>query len=123
MEITLFHNLRDGSGKDICAWDAASGERLAEFVGDSWDASIGVFPDGSRIVSAGGQAGQGAGSLRVWDFVTGESLLTLRGHEHQVLSVAVSQDGRRIVSGAVNGWVRIWDTPPDYRPPGIASKR
>ena len=31
----------------------------------------------------------------------------------RVTSVAVSHDGHRIISGAVGGSVRIWDTPLD----------
>jgi len=34
---------------------------------------------------------------------------TLRGHTDVVLSVAISRDGKRIVSGSVDGLVRIWD--------------
>jgi len=35
-------------------------------------------------------------------------LHTLR-HADEVLSVAISPDGKRIVSGSVDGLVRIWD--------------
>ena len=94
-------------GKSICVWDAVTGAKLAEFTGH--DSPIAVFADGTRIVSGGE-------SVRVWDFATGESLLVLRGHGYHVTAVTVSPDGRRIVSGAVDGSVRIWDTPPDHEP-------
>lgn len=38
--------------------------------------------------------------------------LTLAGHQAQVVSVAISADGGRIVSGSVDGTVRIWSNPP-----------
>lgn len=37
------------------------------------------------------------------------SLLTLRGHEDPVLSVAFGGDGKRIVSGSSDNTVRVWD--------------
>ena len=60
-------------------------------------------PDGSRIVT--GSAGDG---VRVWDAVTGESLLSLEGDDW-VRSVAWSPDGRRIVTGSAVDGVWVWD--------------
>ena len=60
-------------------------------------------PDGRRIVT--GSAGDG---VRVWDAVTGESLLSLEGDDW-VRSVAWSPDGRRIVTGSAVDGVRVWD--------------
>jgi WD40 repeat protein len=37
---------------------------------------------------------------------------TFPGHESQVVSVAVSNDGRRIVSGSADGSVRVWPNLP-----------
>ncbi len=82
----------------------------AEFIDhDSYGPASALFADGSRIVSWGE-------SVRVGDSATADSLLTLRGHGYHVGSVAVSPDGTRIVSGAVDRSVRIWDTPQDYQP-------
>ena len=37
------------------------------------------------------------------------SACTLRGHEREVLSVAFSPDGRRIVSGSWEMTLKVWD--------------
>jgi eukaryotic-like serine/threonine-protein kinase len=47
--------------------------------------------------------------VKVWDAITSEELLTLRGHNGYVLSVAVSADGKRIVSGSLDQTVKVWD--------------
>jgi WD40 repeat protein len=40
---------------------------------------------------------------------SGDQLLSLRGHEGGVLSVALSGDGRRALSGSLDGTLRLWD--------------
>ena len=60
-------------------------------------------PDGSRIVT--GSTGEG---VRVWDAVTGESLLSLEGDDW-ARSVAWSPDGSRIVTGSAVDGVRVWN--------------
>jgi WD40 repeat protein len=46
----------------------------------------------------------------VWDAVTGQQVgEALRGHEDEVMSVAFSSDGTRIVSGSYDKTIRVWD--------------
>jgi hypothetical protein len=47
--------------------------------------------------------------VKVWDAATGKNLLTLKGHTESVSSVAISPDGRRIVSGSNDRTLKIWD--------------
>ena len=43
-------------------------------------------------------------------YVNGEDRRTLTGHSATVTTVAAFPDGRRIVSGAMDGTIRVWDT-------------
>jgi WD40 repeat protein len=43
------------------------------------------------------------------DAGTGQELRTLKGHTLPVSSVAISSDGRRIVSGSEDRTVKVWD--------------
>ncbi len=45
----------------------------------------------------------------VWDLETGTPIHRLTGHQGRVSSVAVSPDGRRIVSGSDDNTVAVWD--------------
>jgi WD40 repeat protein len=70
--------------------------------------SVAISADGKRIATAFGKSdvnGGGvdtpgkSGAIRVWDADTGEVIHTLQGHTSNVCSVAISADGKRIVSG------------------------
>ncbi len=39
-----------------------------------------------------------------------QETLTLKGHKDKVFSVCFSPDGKRIVSGGVDGMVKVWDS-------------
>jgi WD40 repeat protein/serine/threonine protein kinase len=103
-----------GSDKSLKLWDAVTGEEIRTFnrpipggldkAADSWGVnSLAFSPDGKRIV------GDLEDALKVWDAVTGEELLTLRGHTGRVTSVAFSPDGKRIVSAGRDATVRVWE--------------
>jgi len=103
-------------------WDAASGEELRVFKGHgSRIGSAALSPDGQRIVTGGGAvrfAPEGiffnptAGddqAVKVWDATDTREVLTLSGHEKDVVSVDVSADGRFVASGSFDGTARVWD--------------
>jgi WD40 repeat protein/serine/threonine protein kinase len=108
----------DGEDSLVKIWDAVSGQELLKLPGHTYRVtSIAVTADGKRIATAGAE-----GTARLWDATDGRQVLRidvdtgvinattkpcddLKG----VCSVAVTPDGRRIVTGSEDGSVKIWD--------------
>jgi WD40 repeat protein len=93
----------------VRVWNLARG-RL-EYTLPKYHSSIAVTPDGHQIVSGGEGFAQpkNYNAVRVWDIVSGRQERTIVGSPDRVLSVAVTPDHRRIVSGDDDASVRIWD--------------
>ncbi|MHC4550542.1 MAG: protein kinase domain-containing protein [Planctomycetota bacterium] len=61
--------------------------------------------------------------IRIWDRVSGEQVLVLRGHEAGVPSFALSPDGNWVVSGSWDRTVRRWRLRPVVQTRSIRSHR
>jgi hypothetical protein len=48
-------------------------------------------------------------SVRLWEVATGRELANFHGHSGHVFAVAFHPDGRRILSGGIEGVVKVWD--------------
>ncbi|MDD5452680.1 MAG: WD40 repeat domain-containing protein [Candidatus Bipolaricaulis sp.] len=83
-------------------WDTATWTELRSLPGKAWD--VAFTPDGYFLVVGWGKI------LRVWDTAVG--LLyhnELWGHESCAITVAVSPDGRLLLSGSLDETARVWD--------------
>ncbi|EDR00246.1 uncharacterized protein LACBIDRAFT_314645 [Laccaria bicolor S238N-H82] len=60
-------------------------------------------PDGRHIVSGF------VGAVQVWDALTGNNIISLKGHAHYISSVAYSPNGKHIISGSWDKTIKIWD--------------
>ena len=101
-------------GEDNCAkvWDAASGAETAQLMGHTAPVQAVAF-------SAAGTVATGSldTSIRVFDCESGEPLSVIfNAHANSltglggVFSLCMSPDGRSIVSGGYDHFIRVWDT-------------
>jgi tetratricopeptide (TPR) repeat protein len=47
--------------------------------------------------------------VKLWDAMTGQEIVTLKGHRRLVTCVAISPDSARIVSASFDGTAKLWD--------------
>jgi WD40 repeat protein len=107
--IASLQNFTDGP----VIWDANSGTQLRQLKGPAvhfaFPLSITFHPDGRRLFASCGNL------VQIWDADSGEPLLLLHGHDQTIQSIALSEDGGRLASGARDG-LKVWDTHSVYDP-------
>lgn len=100
-----------GGGKAVRTFDMGdlvAGYRYASTLAMSRDDKTLAAGLTQRAVSSG-DTGAERGNIVVWDVATGKLRFTLRGHAGAIYALAFSADGRRIISGSLDGTIRYWD--------------
>jgi WD40 repeat protein len=109
------------AGGLIQRWDAPSGRPAGEPMHPPVGAAISVAFSPSLDGEANNRIASGDSDyyVRLWDADSPDGRQfggPLRGHQNGVVSVGFTPDGSRIVSGSVDGTVRIWPNPPTKAP-------
>lgn len=102
------------SYKTLIVWDLETGRALRTLEAHStWVNAVAVTPDGRRVVSASED-----GTLKVWDLklsiwpwrrANRYPSHTLQGHAYWVFGVAVTPDGKHVVSASADNTLKVWD--------------
>lgn len=96
----------DGSLSDCILWDLTAGVPLSTMETLGHDASsIAVLPDDTAVLI--GSYYENVTTL--FDLVTREPDVRFEGHDDAVSATAVSSDGRRALTGSLDGTLRLWD--------------
>ena len=101
-------------------WDLQTGKEIKVFKGTGhFVESVAFTSDGKRAVCSYGPTKvlearfdeDPRCSVRLWDLNTGKELKVFKGHAGPVLSLALSQNGRFLVSGSADNTMRLWEMP------------
>jgi WD40 repeat protein len=105
------------SDKTVRVWDLATGKEVRRFTGHEAPVySVAVTPDGKYVVSGSARFAEAkfgevfrVGTVHLWELATGKEVRRFTGHERWVRSVAVTSDGKYVVSGSDDKTVRVWN--------------
>ena len=112
------------SGHDylVRLWDVSDGKHITTGHGHPVQVnvrSVGFSPDGKKLASLSltFQSSNSNSEVLLWDAATGEYQVTLKGHGKAIgksrpwhsNSMVFTSDGRKIVSGSLDGTVRYWN--------------
>ena len=99
-----------GNDDLIRLWSVPDGKPVRTLKATEWVSALAVSSDGTRLVSGGTGTDQ---SLRLWSLPAGTLLATRRAPEDGVNALALSPDGKLLISAGQD--VRLW-TFPGLRP-------
>ena len=97
-----------GANEDVLCWDIKKGELLSRFHDGDNRAEVSclsqcaIQPD---LIAAG----YGDGSIRVWDALSGQLVVSFNGHRSAVVQLRFDREGSRLVSGSRDTDIIVWE--------------
>lgn len=101
-----------GSGNTVKVWEVETGDlerEIGPFVHPVW--SIVFTPDGEGLVFSAKRRGftdEPSNTVRLWD-LEGDPQVEMQGHGAEIRSVALSPNGRFLISASLDNTIKVWD--------------
>jgi WD40 repeat protein len=95
-----------GLGRSVLLWDVPGARLLRRLNGSEVSVSVAFSPNG-QLVAAGTHNKEAI--VKVWDIHSNNSPRLLRGNTGQIDTLTFSPDGGRLLSGARDGKMKVWD--------------
>ena len=90
----------------LIMWDLATGQVVKRFAGHTDDVNVGLFsPDPGNPFIISGSDDQ---TIILWDIDSGQPLRRYRGTREPVTGLALSNDGRRMISTTGSDMIVLW---------------
>lgn len=96
---------RYGSDGGVKIWNARTGQLISNI-------DVVPFINGAAFDAKGERYAASPSDstvAKIWDVKSGTLILTLSGHTKQIISVAFSHDGKRVVTASVDRTAKVWD--------------
>jgi eukaryotic-like serine/threonine-protein kinase len=91
----------------IDVWNTETRELVSRLTGNQGEIHcLAFFPDGRRLISGG------TGGIRLWDFQSGQELISLSTQDKHIRRVGVSETGDSVFAHSKAGQVDVWFTQP-----------
>ena len=91
------------AGLEVKLWHVNNQQEVATLQHDQWVWAVAFSPDGQLLA-----AGDGAGTVKIWDVQKRQTIAQLEGDTTGVYSVAFSPDDRTFASAGYQGQIKLW---------------
>ena len=91
------------AGRHVKLWEVSSQTEIATLEHHDYVWALAFSPDGQLLA-----AGDGEGTVKIWEVQTRQAIAQLAGDTNNVYSVAFSPDGRTFATAGYQGHIKLW---------------